>query len=142
VKCWASSRSTSTCDPYQTFFLPTPSFLGCLEASAETSLASTTFTTTVEDSTRAVKRGAIGSMTFLLKAQILSHSIITIDLDEPCETIKSFKPWTVIPRRRTPRTVGIRGSSQPLTILFSTNHVNFRLLKTVFCKLSRLYSQM
>src|SRR5699024_6950221 len=55
-------------------------------------------------------------MTLRLKAQILSHSITTTDLEEPCEAINCLRPSTVRPRRRMPRTVGIRGSSQPSTM--------------------------
>jgi len=49
--------------------------------------------------------------TFLLTAQILSHSIMLTDLDEPWATMNCFSPSTVIPRLSTPRTVGNRGSS-------------------------------
>ena len=37
----------------------------------------------------AVYLGTMGSMTFLLKLQILSHSIMTTDLDEPCEKYRT-----------------------------------------------------
>ena len=49
--------------------------------------------------------------TFLLKAQILSHSMVTTDREPPCAMMNCLSPSTVIPRRSTPRTVGKRGSS-------------------------------
>lgn len=102
------------------------------------------------------------ALTFLLKAQILSHSIVTTDFDDPCAIMNDFRPSTVMPRRRTPRTVGKRGSSlkvvwraghdcpqaqngslrltahHPSTYPLSTMYVSFRLLSTVFCRLRRL----
>jgi len=41
--------------------------------------------------------------------------------DEPWATMKLFRPSTVIPLRRTPRTVGNRGSSLQWTITMTTS---------------------
>ncbi len=71
--------------------------------------------------------GARGSMTFLFMAQILSHSMKTTDLEEPWAKMNCLRASMVRPRRRTPRTVGKRGSSQPSTLPLSTNQVNLRL---------------
>ena len=49
--------------------------------------------------------------TFLLHAHILSHSMVTTDLDDPWEAMNCFSPATVMPLRSTPLTVGKRGSS-------------------------------
>lgn len=54
-------------------------------------------------------------ITFLLKAQILSHSINTTDLLEPWAMINCLKPSTVMPLLKTPLTVGNLGSSLPKT---------------------------
>lgn len=81
-------------------------------------------------------------MTFLLKAQILSHCIKTTDLELPCAMINCFRPSTVIPRLRIPLTVGKRGSSHPSTKPSFTNHVSFRLDRTVWVIFKREYSQM
>ena len=50
-----------------------------------------------------------------LHAHILSHSIMTMALEEPCAMMKFFSPSTVIPLLRIPRTVGKRGSSLATT---------------------------
>ena len=55
--------------------------------------------------------GATGSMIFLLKAQILSHSMEMTEREPPCARMNCLRPSTVRPRRITPRTVGRRGSS-------------------------------
>ena len=68
----------------------------------------------------------MGSITFLFMAQILSHSMKTTDLDEPWAKINCLRASMVRPRRRTPRTVGNLGSSQPSTLLLSTNQVSLR----------------
>lgn len=81
-------------------------------------------------------------MTFLLKAQILSHCIKTTDLELPCAMMNCFKPSTVIPRLRIPLTVGKRGSSHPSTKPSFTNHVSFRLDRTVWVIFRREYSQI
>ena len=52
-----------------------------------------------------------GVQTFLLLAQSLSHSIMTTAREDPWATMNCLRPSTVIPCRRTPRTVGKRGSS-------------------------------
>lgn len=57
--------------------------------------------------------------TFLLKAHILSHSIMVTAREEPWATMNSLRPSTVIPRRSTPRTVGNRGSSLPMGVQVS-----------------------
>jgi hypothetical protein len=40
------------------------------------------------------------------------------------------------PRRRIPERVGMRGSSQPVTCLSSTNLISFRLDRTVYLIMS------
>mmetsp|Transcript_5338 Transcript_5338/g.15245 ORF Transcript_5338/g.15245 Transcript_5338/m.15245 type:complete len:267 (+) Transcript_5338:86-886(+) len=85
----------------------------------------------------AMKRGATGSMYFLLKFQNLSHSSSTAFLEPPCATIKSSSALSCMPRRRMPLTVGKRGSSQPGTRLVSTNHLSLRLDMSVYTKLRR-----
>ena len=50
-------------------------------------------------------------LTFLLQAHSLSHSMTTMAREEPWVTMNCLRPSTVIPWRRTPRTVGKRGSS-------------------------------
>ena len=51
-----------------------------------------------------VNLGAIGSITFLFMAQILSHSMKTTERDEPCAIMNIFNASTVRPRLKTPRT--------------------------------------
>jgi len=136
----ASAPSTKTLGPYHTVLLPTSWFLGCLATSADWTHASTMFTCTNSDSSRAVYRGTTGSITFLLYAQILSHSIMLTEREDPCVMINCFNPSTVIPLLRTPRTVGNLGSSHPSTNPSPTNHVSFLLDITVFCKFNLLYS--
>src|SRR5437868_275154 len=82
--------------------------------------------------------GAIGSMTFLLRAQSLSHSNVTSFCVAPCVKTYCLSASTVNPLRRMPRTVGNRGSSQPVTRPSSTNHCNLRFDKRVYTKFIRL----
>mmetsp|Transcript_23091 Transcript_23091/g.52905 ORF Transcript_23091/g.52905 Transcript_23091/m.52905 type:complete len:216 (+) Transcript_23091:561-1208(+) len=77
------------------------------------------------------KRGITGSIFCLLMAQILSHDMELVFLEAPWVITNSLRASTVKPRRRTPRTVGMRGSSQPLTTPFSTSNVSLRLDSTV-----------
>ena len=50
-------------------------------------------------------------ITFLLNAHILFQSIIVTAREDPWAAMNNFRPSTVIPLLRTPRTVGKRGSS-------------------------------
>mmetsp|Transcript_8274 Transcript_8274/g.24581 ORF Transcript_8274/g.24581 Transcript_8274/m.24581 type:complete len:239 (-) Transcript_8274:1112-1828(-) len=79
----------------------------------------------------AQKRGTMGSILCLLMAQILSQDMELVFLEAPMVMTNSFSASTVRPRRRTPRTVGILGSSQPVTMPSSTSFVSFRLESTV-----------
>nr|CAA89010.1 HRF142 [Saccharomyces cerevisiae]prf//2210407B HRF142 gene [Saccharomyces cerevisiae] len=92
--------------------------------------------------TIAVCLGAIGSMTFLLKAQIKFHSKLMTFLDGPWDKTKFLKPSTVIPLLLTPLTVGNLGSSQFPTKSLSTIHCNFLLDNKVLTKLIRAKSQI
>merc|ERR1719228_3171609 len=118
--CSASTPSMSTSGPVQTVFSPTSGFLGWNGDLCDASTAPPTMTGTLYVLSTVVCLGTTGSITFLLKAQILSHSIKTTDLLLPCAMMNCFKASTVRPRFSTPLTVGRRGSSQPSTTPSST----------------------
>ena len=79
----------------------------------------------------AVWRGATGSIMRLLMAQMRSHSCVVRFLDAPWSRMNSFSAGKVRPRRRTPCTVGMRGSSHPSTAPELTNSVSLRLERQV-----------
>src|SRR6185312_3847718 len=56
--------------------------------------------------------GATGSITFILRAQSLSHSNVTSICVAPCVKTYRLSASTVNPLRRMPQTVGNRGSFQ------------------------------
>lgn len=136
-----SAKSIKIWSLTQTSFDPTSGFFGCNAAVVHVSFTPRTCTLAVFRS-KAVYRGAMGSIIFLFNDQILSHSIWTTEREDPWAIMNCFSPSTVIPWRRTPRTVGNRGSSHPSTWPFWTNHVSLRLDRTVFIMLRRAYSQM
>ena len=56
------------------------------------------------------------------------------------ESMKSRMLWAEYPRRLIAHTVGMRGSSHPLTRCSSTSVCSLRLLITVYVRLSLLNS--
>mmetsp|Transcript_55294 Transcript_55294/g.168111 ORF Transcript_55294/g.168111 Transcript_55294/m.168111 type:complete len:213 (+) Transcript_55294:222-860(+) len=128
LSTWQSSRRKYTALERNISLVPTSGFLGCKFSALAVGVAGAPakLIRTAPAASIAQYRGMTGSIFCLLIAQILSHDIELVFLEAPCVITNSFKASTVSPRRRTPRTVGILGSSQPVTVPWSTNLVNFR----------------
>mmetsp|Transcript_60053 Transcript_60053/g.118077 ORF Transcript_60053/g.118077 Transcript_60053/m.118077 type:complete len:215 (+) Transcript_60053:620-1264(+) len=133
VSTWASSCLKYTVLATSISFVPMSGFLGCKFSAFAVGLAGAPdkVSLTMRCFSRAQYLGMIGSIFCLLMAQILSHDMEFVFLDAPCVMTNSFNASTVSPRRRTPRRVGIRGSSHPVTVPWSTSFVSFRLDSTV-----------
>ena len=63
-------------------------------------------------------------ITFLLNAHILFQSIIVTAREDPWAAMNNFRPSTVIPLLRTPRTVGKRGSSLRKKLKIKNNKIS------------------
>mmetsp|Transcript_54183 Transcript_54183/g.106007 ORF Transcript_54183/g.106007 Transcript_54183/m.106007 type:complete len:209 (+) Transcript_54183:623-1249(+) len=122
----ASSCSNKTSSQYSWRHSPTFGFFWCRGLIFPSTLvgAPARRKDTASSAPTAMNLGAIGSITCLFFAQILSHSIRLVDREGPCSLMKSKRPSTVRPLRVIPLTVGNRGSSHDSTppFLQSTNH--------------------
>ena len=63
-----------------------------------------------------------------------------ITFETPIFSLKSLIDSAVYPLLLNPEIVGIRGSSQPVTIFLSTNSFKYRLLSTVYERFRRANS--
>ena len=67
--------------------------------------------------------------------------VVLLDLNMPkMNGVEVAMALHAMPHQRRPRIVGIRGSSQPATCLSRTSSSSFRLLITVYVRLSRANS--
>ena len=134
----ASEASSQMRGVRNDFFVPSAGFFLC-RGTSTTSVPATpsSDTSTLPRDRTATCLGASGSITALLSAHSLSNSCSVTFFDAPCDRIKSRRAFTVRPRRTTPRTVGKRASSHPLTLPVCTNQSSLRLDMTVPAKARR-----
>mmetsp|Transcript_20495 Transcript_20495/g.66557 ORF Transcript_20495/g.66557 Transcript_20495/m.66557 type:complete len:244 (-) Transcript_20495:1425-2156(-) len=135
----ASAASRSSADWRVVAFVPAGGYFLCFgmvtTSGSAGPLVSVSFV--IPSVNTATWRGHTGSISFLFMAQSLSHSIKLVLRLAPCERMKSRRTLTLRPRRLMPCTVGKRGSSQPSTKFWSTNHCSLRFERVVDTKLSR-----
>ena len=123
--CLVNKYHSNVCDRLG----PNAAFFECLGFSSEEGSFGPPLmaATTICFVSTAVCRGTTGLIAFLFVAHEMVQSIIRALRPGPCFNINLRSAGTVSPRRRIPRTVGIRGSSQPVTSPVSTTLVSFFL---------------